>query len=281
MKRLLSGATVAAAAAILCFAAPAPARHAALLLAALYACREAVRLAGAAFVDRAETGSRPPNLFFPDFVFTAALVLLAASLGATASFLPLRPESPESVAAIALVLVGLLALTLPRTPAGFSRLGAVVLAGCWIGLPTAAILALSAGETGGRTLFFLFATVMSGEAGAFAVGKLVGGPLLAPRLSPGKTWVGFAAQLIVSAAVAGLAAPLLDPRPPGLAAATAGACLAAAAALGDLFESYWKRASGLKDSGRLLPGHGGMLDRVDGMLFAAVAFEAVRGFLPG
>ena len=265
MKRVASAAAVAAGTVALCFAAPAPVRGLFVLLAALGACREAVRLAGAAFSASAVAGS-----------VGAALVLLIAATGAPA---PFPRIAPDAAAVLGLGLLGLFALVLPKTANGLGRLGALALVGCWIGLPTAALLDLGAGEAGGRTLFFLLATVMIGEAGAFLSGRLIGGPRLAPLLSPGKTWAGFVGQLLVSAATAAVAAPLLAAPPP--AAAALGVWLAGAAALGDLFASYWKRASGRKDAGRLIPGHGGVLDRVDGILFAALAFAAARPFLPG
>ena len=97
-------------------------------------------------------------------------------------------------------------------------------------------------------------------------GRSLGGPRLAPVVSPSKTWSGLCGG-VLGAALAGARRPLGSGR---LAeGAGLGAVLAAVAQLGDLVESAFKRAAGVKDSGRLIPGHGGVLDRVDGLLLAA------------
>ena len=140
----------------------------------------------------------------------------------------------------------------------------------------AALLALNARHDGGRVLLFLVAVVVAGEAAAYFGGRIIGGSRLAPRLSPGKTWAGFWSQLVAGGLVAVIAAPLAG-RDPGLATGMLGGFIAFAAALGDLFESFLKRAAGVKDSGQLIPGHGGVLDRLDGFLFAAPALAAVTG----
>jgi len=117
------------------------------------------------------------------------------------------------------------------------------------------------------TLVIVWAT----DIGAYFAGRAIGGPKLAPRLSPNKTWAGLlggmAAALIIGAAVAW--AGRLPP-----ACWVAGAPLAVAAQMGDLFESWLKRRSGVKDSGKLLPGHGGVLDRLDGLVPVAVLVAA-------
>ena len=283
MTRAVSAAAVGAGVLALCLFAPAPLRAGVILAGALLASREAVRLAGAAFAGDAASVDAPLSGAQQGSprgagLLAGALVLLAASPG-----LPvLRPWTGLFPGA-ALILLGLVALRAPRNPRGLAGLAAAALAAVWIGLPAAALLHLSAGETGGQSLLFLLAVVMVGEAGAFVFGKLIGGPRLAPQLSPGKTWAGFVLQLLVGAGVgAGAAGVLLAPAPSFPEGALAGLFLSAAAAVGDLFASYWKRSAGAKDTGTLIPGHGGFLDRVDGTLFAAVAWMAwVAVGLPG
>jgi phosphatidate cytidylyltransferase len=189
-------------------------------------------------------------------------------------------NGPSAVPVAAMALLAVSTLTLAATPRTLGWLGAVTLAALWIGLPAAALLELSAGENGGRVLLFLLAAVMIGEAGAFVGGKLIGGPRLAPSLSPGKTWAGFVAQLVFGGAAGAAAVPLLSPELGPLPGAALGGWISAAAALGDLFESFWKRAAGRKDSGRIIPGHGGLLDRIDGVLFGALALLAASVALP-
>ena len=267
MRRAISAAVVAAGALTLCLLVPLWVRQAAILLAALYACREAVRMTGAIYAPGSESGE-PEGGDIPTsgLVATVVLMLLVAGFGIS--------SGPSAVPMAAMIILAVFALTLSATPEALGWLGTISMAAAWIGLPAAALLHLTSGEAGGRVLLFLLATVMVGEAGAFVGGKLVGGPRLAPSLSPGKTWAGFVTQLAFGAAAGAATVPLLS-HELGLGfGALLGGWLSAAAALGDLFESFWKRASGRKDSGRIIPGHGGLLDRIDGVLFAAPALVA-------
>jgi phosphatidate cytidylyltransferase len=123
---------------------------------------------------------------------------------------------------------------------------------------------------GAQRVTYLFACVWAADTGAFLAGVLIGGPRLLPRVSPKKTWAG----LVVGAAFAAIAGGLLAGifAWPNLWAKTLGAGgLGIAALCGDLLESALKRRYGVKDSGALIPGHGGLLDRVDGLMLAAVA----------
>ena len=272
MRRVISAAVVAAGTLALCLLVPPWVRQLAILLAAAYACREATRMAGAiqAPGDEPEAsggGSVPAA----GLAATVVLMLLVAGFGIS--------SGPSAAPLAAMALLAIAALVLPATPRTLGWLGAAALAALWIGFPTAALLALTSGEDGGRILLFLLATVMVGEAGAFCGGKLIGGPRLAPALSPGKTWAGFVAQLVFGGAAGAAAVPLLSSElGPGIGSAL-GVGISAAAALGDLFESFWKRASGRKDSGRIIPGHGGLLDRIDGVLFGALALLAASVFV--
>lgn len=274
MRRVVSAAVVAAGTLALCLLVPPWVRQLAILLAAVYACREAIRMAGAIQApgngsDELSGGGKVPAA---GLAATVVLMLLVAGFGVS--------SGPSAVPLAAMAVLAIAALVLPATPRTLGWLGAAALAALWIGFPTAALLALTSGEEGGRILLFLLATVMVGEAGAFFGGKLIGGPRLAPALSPGKTWAGFVAQLVFGAAAGAAAVPLLSAElGPGTGAALGG-WISVAAALGDLFESFWKRASGRKDSGRIIPGHGGLLDRIDGVLFGALALLAASVFVP-
>lgn len=273
MRRVVSAAVVAAGTLALCLLVPPWVRQLAILLAAAYACREAIRMAEAIQAPGNESGvSGSGKVAAAGLAATVVLMLLVAGFGVS--------SGPSAVPLAAMSLLAIAALVLPATPHTLGWLGAAALAALWIGLPTAALLALTSGEDGGRVLLFLLAVVMVGEAGAFFGGKLVGGPRLAPALSPGKTWSGFVAQLVFGGAAGAAAVPLLSSGlGPGIGSAL-GVGISAAAALGDLFESFWKRASGRKDSGRIIPGHGGLLDRIDGVLFGALALLAASVFLP-
>jgi phosphatidate cytidylyltransferase len=124
---------------------------------------------------------------------------------------------------------------------------------------------------GTALLFFPLALTWIGDTAAMAAGKLIGGPKLAPALSPGKTWAGAVCGLVTTVLVAWLYdAVILAPAGralPLLGALLAGAVISVTGQTGDLAESLFKREAGVKDSSRLIPGHGGMLDRVDSLLF--------------
>ncbi|MFN4281977.1 MAG: phosphatidate cytidylyltransferase [Alphaproteobacteria bacterium] len=149
----------------------------------------------------------------------------------------------------------------------------------YIGIPYVALVWLRADPAHGlATLFWLLAVVWATDTGAMFAGRSIGGPKLAPVVSPNKTWAGLiggmaAAALVGIAFALGLGAPL------GLAALLS-AGLAIVAQAGDLGESMVKRHLGVKDSGALIPGHGGIFDRVDGLLAVAPAW-ALATFVAG
>ena len=121
----------------------------------------------------------------------------------------------------------------------------------------------------------LFATAWAADIGAYLVGNLIKGPKLWPRFSPNKTWSGFVGGLAAAAATAvGVAAAVMQLSLAG--AALIGLVGGLSTMAGDLWESMLKRRFGVKDSGDLIPGHGGLLDRVDGLMFAIVAFGTAR-----
>ena len=115
---------------------------------------------------------------------------------------------------------------------------------------------------------FLFASVWATDVGAYCAGRAIGGPKLAPRLSPNKTWAGLIGGMI-SAGIAGWLVALGFSAGLTLVAGLVAAALALVAQMGDLLESTLKRRAGVKDSGTLIPGHGGVLDRIDGLMAAA------------
>jgi len=120
-------------------------------------------------------------------------------------------------------------------------------------------------ELGQSAILWLFAVVWGTDVMAYFGGRLVGGPKLWPRISPSKTWSGFICG-IISGALAGYA---LVPASSALYICGLGLCAGAVAQGGDLFESSMKRRFGVKDSSRLIPGHGGVMDRLDGFIAAS------------
>jgi phosphatidate cytidylyltransferase len=128
-------------------------------------------------------------------------------------------------------------------------------------------------------LFFALSLNWAGDIAAYYVGKLIGRHRLAPEVSPAKTWEGSAGSVAASLIYAALYFPRLLPKVPLWEALALTAVANMAGQLGDLVESAMKRGAGVKDSGTLLPGHGGWLDRVDSGLFALpVVYFVVSNF---
>jgi phosphatidate cytidylyltransferase len=153
-----------------------------------------------------------------------------------------------------------------RVPAPVGILcGILVLVPAWLALGR-----LLFAERGAHWLLFVFVLVWAADIGAFFVGRAVGRVRLAPRVSPGKTWEGVLGGLAAASVAAILGAWWLKQPPAPFVAL----CIAAALAsvVGDLTVSMFKRHAGLKDSSDLLPGHGGILDRIDSMMAAAPLF---------
>ncbi|MEJ0016206.1 MAG: phosphatidate cytidylyltransferase [Acetobacteraceae bacterium] len=141
----------------------------------------------------------------------------------------------------------------------------------YVALAGASLVWLRGDAPGGRAdVIFLLCIVWAGDIGAYLVGRLVGGPRLAPRISPGKTWSGAAGGLLAAVVAGALVSHLLSGTALWYAAPVA-AILGIVAQGGDLLESYVKRRLEVKDSGHLIPGHGGLFDRLDGLLAAAPA----------
>jgi phosphatidate cytidylyltransferase len=146
-------------------------------------------------------------------------------------------------------------------------------------IPMALIPLRSDPEMGLAAILFLFTTVWATDIFAFLVGRTLGGPLLWRGVSPKKTWAGAIGGLTGGIA-AGSAVAYASAGTQPLIAGLLAVMLSIAAQVGDLFESWVKRRYGAKDSGRLIPGHGGVMDRVDGLLvagLAAVLIGALRG----
>ncbi len=140
----------------------------------------------------------------------------------------------------------------------------------WLGLPCLALMWLRMGDQGMLAVLWLLLSVWSCDTGAYISGRSIGGPKLAPRISPNKTWAGLLGG-ILAAMVASVLLALISGSGSTVLFAIQGALLALISQCGDLAESSLKRRFDVKDSGNLIPGHGGILDRVDGVLFAAPA----------
>ncbi len=142
--------------------------------------------------------------------------------------------------------------------------------------PSVALIWLRNDVPEGRALtLMLFLIVWGADSGGYFAGKLVGGPRMSPAISPAKTWAGAVGGLILGAISAMVTAKLLWTDALLANYALIGGSLGLASILGDMAESAFKRVFGVKDSSNLIPGHGGFLDRLDGMIFATTAMTLV------
>jgi phosphatidate cytidylyltransferase len=148
------------------------------------------------------------------------------------------------------------------------QLGKMALGFIYICLPLSLLISIDRQSQGNLWVFFLIAVVFAGDTGAFYSGWLLGKHKLYPAISPGKTWEGSAGGFLASLLAALLFSLWSSLEKPVLTMLGMGACLSVAGQIGDLSESMLKRAYGVKDSGSILPGHGGILDRIDGLLFS-------------
>lgn len=133
----------------------------------------------------------------------------------------------------------------------------------YVGLPIMALLWIREQDQGLQLAFWGLSLVWATDIGAFFAGRSFGGPKVAPAISPNKTWSGVLGGMIAALLLGGALASYMD-LPLRLALASPG--LALLAQVGDFFESWMKRRAGVKDSGTILPGHGGVLDRLDGVV---------------
>lgn len=192
------------------------------------------------------------------FAVHAASAAIAAALAAS------------GMAALSLAALGIGAiLVVPLRFGAGARLSALGV--LYVGLPAVALIWLR-GSTpeGALAILFVFLVVWTYDSAAFAAGTLIGGPKLWPSVSPKKTWAGLAGGIAASAAMGVFFSKFLLGSPPGWLA-VCGVAFGVVAQGGDLLESALKRACGVKDTSRLIPGHGGFMDRLDSTMTVAVA----------
>ena len=255
-KRVATGAILAAAVVAAVTLLPDAARAAFFLLFVLVAAYEWAKLAGV---------SQPPALLVCAMATGGLLVGLWVTPGAAGAVL----------AAAALFWLGALAVVLAYpASAGLMRraavtlpAAAVALAGAWFALATLPP----------AVLLWLLAAVAAADTGAYFTGHRFGRHPLAPRVSPGKTWEGAAGGALAALACGAVGAWIFHE--PLFRWLMLAAALFVASVVGDLFESVLKRTRGVKDSGAVFPGHGGVLDRVDSVLCAAPVVAVLEGAL--
>ena len=213
-----------------------------------------------------------------DIVFWVVCVALGLLMMAEWSDLMKTPPSIKRLAQLAL-FVPLSVMAPIMAGPGFFTLG--LLAGAaffivivtrrpmlaagamYVGLPTLALLVIREQKEGIIFTLWVLASVWACDIGAYTAGRLIGGPKIAPAISPNKTWAGLIGGMAF-AAIFGVVMHYAYGLPLRLTLATP--FLAVIAQAGDFYESWLKRRAGVKDSGNIFPGHGGVLDRLDGLV---------------
>ncbi|MCC7417605.1 MAG: phosphatidate cytidylyltransferase [Acidobacteria bacterium] len=266
MTRVLSGAALLILAVLVVWLAPA-----ALFLAA------AELLLVAAFVEYAAL-ARASGLAVPAVPAGAAAALTAAAfarLGRAGA-----AGAPLDVVLMA-ALVGLGAVSLARWQGGrgaVAAAAAAVFPCLYLGLPIGAMIGIRESR-GPEALFLMMLTVFASDTAQYYAGRAVGRRPLAARISPKKTVEGAIGGFLAGAAVLAIVGAWWLPAAPAALRAALGAAIVALGIAGDLFESMLKRSAGVKDSSTLIPGHGGILDRVDALLFAAPVYYIVLKYV--
>jgi phosphatidate cytidylyltransferase len=199
-------------------------------------------------------------------VFLAETVVAALFLALALAAQTLWPREPFALAILAGGALTIAAIALLRHEKPVWQAGGLL----YIGIPALALAAIRTIPPHGAWLIVgLFLIVWGTDTGALIAGNLIGGPKLAPVLSPNKTWAGTLGGVVAAAALEAIYVGVLGGGIWG--AALFGAGIAVVAHAGDLFESWVKRRFSKKDSGSLIPGHGGALDRLDSTLSASTA----------
>lgn len=160
----------------------------------------------------------------------------------------------------------------------------------YCGMASAILIQVRAEAAGAALVLLIVGAVIGTDVGAYFVGRALGGPKIAPRISPSKTWAGLLGGVLGASLVLWLvlanAGRILAAAPDAqitavetvaspMAIVGLGLCIAVVAQIGDFFQSWMKRSAGVKDSGKLLPGHGGLFDRVDGLMAVLVLFGTI------
>lgn len=221
------------------------------------------------------------------FVLTKKLELKADAgigfLGATALFVAFMFDAPARfpdllLLTLAAFIILVLASQMFRFQADFSRLltgaGVTIFGVLWVVFLGGFLVATRVGfqnypDLSTKLLFFFFLVSFGADAAALYTGKLVGKHKLAPKISPGKTWEGGIGAFLASLGFAVLASLTFFPELKWFASLPLAATMCVLGVLGDLAESAIKRGAGAKDAANILPGHGGLLDRLDSLLFNA------------
>jgi phosphatidate cytidylyltransferase len=239
---------------------------AALVVAAIFGGAPYVALFGAV---AGIAGAREWHRMIGEPVFGPLFFMTSAALVAALATAVLWPATATAWAVIAAgaILAALVASFRGAHPVWHGA-GAL-----YLGVPMLAVVALRGTPHGAWVIVGMFLAIWATDTGALLIGNLVGGPKLWPALSPNKTWAGTFGGIVTAAVVESVYIAILGGQV--VPAALLGAAIAVVSHCGDLFESWVKRVFQRKDSGGMIPGHGGVLDRIDSTLFVAPVLTVV------
>ena len=264
MTRVLSGAALIALAIAVVWFAPLPIFEAVAFAALFAAVEELVALFSASGV---------PVPHWPTVI--AALLTLATF----SEIISVRQLTIEGVLMAELIVMAIVALAAWRGGSGaLATVSASLFPSLYLAIPIGAVVAIRE-SAGPAPLFLLMLTVIVSDSAQYYTGRLTGRRLLAPTISPGKTIEGAIGGVVFGTAVFAAVGAWWLPVVPPIARILIGLGVVAVGIAGDLFESLLKRSAGVKDSSTIIPGHGGVLDRIDALLFAAPFFYVVGRFI--
>ena len=216
--------------------------------------------------------AKASNLTVPAVPAAAAAALACFSFSSVAAS---RGVALDVVLLSALVALGAVAVGVWRGgPDAVGSSAAALATPVYLGLPIGALVAIRE-SAGPAVLFLLMLTIIASDIAQYYTGRTLGRRALAPRISPGKTVEGAVGGLVAAALVMAIVSRWWLPVIPTMFALVLGLAVGVLGIVGDLFESSLKRGAGLKDSSSLIPGHGGVLDRIDALLFAAPVYYIV------
>ena len=179
--------------------------------------------------------------------------------------------APLSIVLVSLLVIAWLAIEVLREGRTFQQAAVDLVAPIYIGAPLGMLVALHM-RSGPKAVLLLIATIVISDSAQYYTGRAFGKRPLAPTISPKKTIEGAIGGVLFGTLFMALALPLVFPLTPLLLRVLLGAAVVVFGIVGDLFESRLKRLADMKDSSHLIPGHGGVLDRIDALLFAAPVF---------
>jgi phosphatidate cytidylyltransferase len=222
--------------------------------------------------------ARASGIAIPVVLSTAAAALIAAAFaGREMAVVPAAPV--DAVLMTAVVAIGAVMLTSwSGGPHALAEAASALFPALYVGLPVGAMIAIRE-RHGAAALFLLMLTVVTSDTAQYYSGRTFGRTPLAPRISPKKTVEGAIGGFAFGALVLALVGAWWLPQLPPARRALLGVAVVALGIAGDLFESMLKRSAGVKDSSALIPGHGGILDRIDALLFAAPVYYMVLRYV--